>query len=122
VSASKKKLVSHVKFSTSLTAPVTHDYMYIKAYRRCLTRALLAMALSFPRDGTASDHRWKFAQQGRIVVLNGLPGVGNLTVTRHPIEQLEGVGSKITRPIDNHLLTDSVHALFPDRSPAEYHL
>ncbi|KAH7266759.1 uncharacterized protein BKA55DRAFT_553216 [Fusarium redolens] len=49
---------------------------------------------------------------GKIVVLNGFPGTGKLTILQHLKKFLP---SDTTCLLDNHLLIDPVAAVIPDR-------
>lgn len=53
-----------------------------------------------------------------VLLLNGFPGVGKLTVARGIHEKLSGT----SRLVDNHLLIDPVLAIMPTRDKAHYDL
>nr|CEG05583.1 unnamed protein product [Fusarium clavum]CEG05976.1 unnamed protein product [Fusarium clavum] len=55
---------------------------------------------------------------GKIVVLNGFPGTGKLTVLKH----LQKYLPTETCLLDNHLLVDPVVAVIPDRSDRHHEL
>ncbi|KAJ7461342.1 hypothetical protein B0H11DRAFT_2056837 [Mycena galericulata] len=56
---------------------------------------------------------------GMVVVLNGFPGTGKLTI----LKQLQALlPPDRTRLLDNHLLIDPAQALIPDRSDAHHGL
>ena len=57
-------------------------------------------------------------QRGRIVVLNGFPGAGKLTILEHVKELLP---ANNTRLVDNHTLIDPAQAVLPDRQSPEHH-
>ncbi|KAF9777456.1 hypothetical protein IL306_004423 [Fusarium sp. DS 682] len=56
---------------------------------------------------------------GKIVVLNGFPGVGKLTILQHLAKLLP---RDTTCLLDNHLLIDPVVAVIPDRSNRHHEL
>lgn len=56
---------------------------------------------------------------GRIVVLNGFPGTGKLTILRRVKELLPAMNTCL---LDNHLLIDPVSALVPTRNAEHYEL
>ncbi|KAM0551390.1 hypothetical protein ACHAPJ_008499 [Fusarium lateritium] len=56
---------------------------------------------------------------GKIVVLNGLPGTGKLTILKHLKELLP---TDTTCLLDNHVLIDPVAAVIPDRSDRHHEL
>ena len=56
---------------------------------------------------------------GKIVVLNGFPGTGKLTILKRVKEFLP---ANTTCLLDNHLLIDPVIALIPDRNEEHYEL
>jgi hypothetical protein len=56
---------------------------------------------------------------GKIVVLNGFPGTGKLTILRRLQKHLP---SDTTCLLDNHLLIDPVAAVIPDRSDSHHEL
>lgn len=56
---------------------------------------------------------------GKIVIINGFPGTGKLTILKRIAEFLPR--DKV-RLIDNHLLIDPAQAVYPDRSAAHYEL
>ena len=53
-----------------------------------------------------------------IVVLNGFPGTGKHTILKRLLELLPAS----SRLVDNHLLIDPAHALFPSRTDAHHAL
>ncbi|KAJ7503582.1 hypothetical protein B0H11DRAFT_1983513 [Mycena galericulata] len=56
---------------------------------------------------------------GMVVILNGFPGTGKLTI----LKQLQALlPPDRTRLLDNHLLIDPAQALIPDRSDAHHRL
>jgi hypothetical protein len=55
---------------------------------------------------------------GMIIVLNGFPGVGKLTILKEAKKLLPGK----TRLVDNHVLIDAVAALHPERSTTHHNL
>ncbi|KAJ7220601.1 hypothetical protein GGX14DRAFT_431427 [Mycena pura] len=56
---------------------------------------------------------------GMVVVLNGFPGTGKITI----LKQLQALlAPDVTRLLDNHLLIDPAQALIPDRSDAHHDL
>lgn len=57
--------------------------------------------------------------RGRVVVLNGFPGVGKLTILKRTQRLLHGVTTCL---LDNHLLIDPVMAVIPDRSKSHHEL
>lgn len=59
------------------------------------------------------------APKGRVIVVNGFPGVGKLTILRELQKRLP---ADTTRLLDNHLLIDPVAALYPDRGPEHHEL
>ncbi|VUC35063.1 unnamed protein product [Clonostachys rosea] len=61
----------------------------------------------------------KIASSGKIVVLNGFPGSGKLTILKE-VKALLPVDR--TCLLDNHLLIDPVVALIPERSDEHYEL
>ncbi|KAJ7682003.1 hypothetical protein DFH06DRAFT_285333 [Mycena polygramma] len=64
-------------------------------------------------DGETKTHM----SQGMVVVLNGFPGTGKLTI----LKQLQALlPPDRTRLLDNHLLIDPAHVLIPDRSDAHH--
>ena len=56
---------------------------------------------------------------GKIVVLNGFPGAGKLTILKQLKERLP---ADTTCLMDNHLLIDPVTAIIPDRNDEHYEL
>ncbi|KAJ4247813.1 hypothetical protein NW762_013022 [Fusarium torreyae] len=56
---------------------------------------------------------------GKIIVLNGFPGTGKLTILKHLKELLLAETSCL---LDNHLLIDPVAAVIPDRSDRHHEL
>ncbi|KAF4963014.1 hypothetical protein FSARC_8924 [Fusarium sarcochroum] len=56
---------------------------------------------------------------GKIVVLNGFPGTGKLTILKH-LKRL--LPADTTCLLDNHLLIDPVAAVIPDRSDRHHEL
>ncbi|KAI1072637.1 hypothetical protein LB507_003302 [Fusarium sp. FIESC RH6] len=56
---------------------------------------------------------------GKIVVLNGFPGTGKLTILKHLQKYLP---AETTCLLDNHLLIDPVVAVIPDRSDRHHEL
>ncbi|TLD12539.1 uncharacterized protein PgNI_02962 [Pyricularia grisea] len=56
---------------------------------------------------------------GRIVVLNGFPATGKLTILKEAKKLLP---ETTTCLMDNHLLIDPVAAIIPDRSPEHHEL
>ncbi|TLD20743.1 hypothetical protein PspLS_08578 [Pyricularia sp. CBS 133598] len=56
---------------------------------------------------------------GRIVVLNGFPATGKLTILKEAKKLLPGTTTCL---VDNHLLIDPVAAIIPDRSPEHHEL
>jgi hypothetical protein len=60
-------------------------------------------------------------QSGCIILLNGFPGVGKLTIAQHIKEHLQSsTPSTAVRLIDNHVLIDPCTAVIPERTPAHY--
>ncbi|KAJ4123343.1 hypothetical protein NW768_009877 [Fusarium equiseti] len=59
------------------------------------------------------------SSSGKIVVLNGFPGTGKLTIFKHLQKYLP---TETTCLIDNHLLIDPVVAVIPDRSDRHHEL
>ncbi|KAF7344376.1 Chloramphenicol phosphotransferase-like protein [Mycena sanguinolenta] len=57
--------------------------------------------------------------RGMVVVLNGFPGAGKLTILQQAKALLP---PDKTRLLDNHLIIDPVQALFPDRSDEHHRL
>ncbi|KAJ9612882.1 hypothetical protein H2200_002823 [Cladophialophora chaetospira] len=57
--------------------------------------------------------------EGKVVVLNGFPGAGKLTILKRAKELLP---TTHTRLLDNHLLIDPVSAVIPDRSKEHHEL
>ncbi|TVY13617.1 hypothetical protein LARI1_G008880 [Lachnellula arida] len=58
-----------------------------------------------------------------LILFNGFPGVGKLTLAKNFQEALQLQQSSITtRLIDNHVLIDPVEAIEPGRTPAHYAL
>ncbi|KAK7017740.1 chloramphenicol phosphotransferase-like protein [Favolaschia claudopus] len=57
--------------------------------------------------------------RGKIIVLNGFPGTGKFTILKRVKDLLP---PDKTRLLDNHLLIDPVHAIYPDRSPQHHAL
>lgn len=56
---------------------------------------------------------------GKIIVLNGFPGTGKLTI----LKSLQGyLATERTCLLDNHLLIDPVAAIIPDRSERHHEL
>lgn len=56
-------------------------------------------------------------QIGCLVLLNGYPGVGKLSVARTLRSKLQGFHTSPTRLIDNHLIIDPAQAVHPGRGP-----
>ncbi|KAK7018223.1 chloramphenicol phosphotransferase-like protein [Favolaschia claudopus] len=56
---------------------------------------------------------------GKIIVLNGFPGTGKFTILKRVKDILP---PNKTRLLDNHLLIDPVHAIYPDRSSQHHAL
>lgn len=54
-----------------------------------------------------------------VLLLNGFPGVGKLTVAKGIHEKLSGIPSRL---VDNYLLIDSVLAIMPTRDAAHHEL
>ncbi|KAK0387321.1 hypothetical protein NLU13_5634 [Sarocladium strictum] len=59
-------------------------------------------------------------RQGGVVVLNGFPGVGKLSILKQVKAALQEASTSRIILIDNHLLIDPVAAVLPDRN-AEHH-
>ncbi|RBR12851.1 uncharacterized protein FIESC28_08441 [Fusarium coffeatum] len=59
------------------------------------------------------------SSSGKIVVLNGFPGTGKLTVLKHLQKYLP---TETTCLLDNHLLIDPVVAVIPNRSDRHHEL
>ena len=57
-------------------------------------------------------------ETGRIIVLNGFPGTGKLTI----LKRLRQLLPPNTCLLDNHLLIDPVAAIFPDRNDEHHEL
>ncbi|TFA98766.1 hypothetical protein CCMA1212_009304 [Trichoderma ghanense] len=57
---------------------------------------------------------------GKLVVLNGFPGTGKLTILKQAKDLLPA--TSMTCRLDNHLLIDPVIALIPDRSDEHHEL
>jgi chloramphenicol 3-O-phosphotransferase len=53
---------------------------------------------------------------GRIILLNGFPGIGKLAIAR-ALQPLVAKDLSLTRLIDNHLLIDPAQAIIPGRDP-----
>ncbi|EGU74799.1 hypothetical protein FOXB_14692 [Fusarium oxysporum f. sp. conglutinans Fo5176] len=74
---------------------------------------------------TLQDHRFQdpeFPEQNpssKIVILNGFPGTGKLTILQNLKKFLPG---GTTFLLDNHLLIDPVAAIIPDRSNRHHEL
>jgi hypothetical protein len=66
---------------------------------------------------TLQDAKQASPSRGKVVVLNGFPGVGKYTILKH-IQQL--LGGETTRLIDNHLIVDPIALLFPERDENHY--
>ena len=62
---------------------------------------------------------WRQSSSGKIIILNGFPGAGKLTILKRVYELLP---AEKTRLLDNHLLIDPVQAVYPDRSPEHHEL
>lgn len=56
-------------------------------------------------------------QTGCLVLLNGYPGVGKLSVARTLRSKIQDVLTSPTRLIDNHLIIDPAQAVHPGRGP-----
>src|SRR6478609_4405709 len=59
------------------------------------------------------------SSSGKIVVLNGFPGTGKLTILKHLQKYLP---TETTCLLDNQLLIDPVVAVIPDRSDRHHEL
>lgn len=57
----------------------------------------------------------KQPDRGRVIFLNGFPGVGKLTISKILTSKLPPTSTLL---IDNHLLIDPVHAIIPSRGNA----
>ncbi|KAM0426994.1 hypothetical protein ACHAPT_007892 [Fusarium lateritium] len=57
--------------------------------------------------------------RGRIVVLNGFPGTGKLTILNKIQSKLAGQNTLV---IDNHFIIDPVQKLYPDRDLNHYYM
>ncbi|KAJ6465556.1 hypothetical protein C8R47DRAFT_1155048 [Mycena vitilis] len=90
---------SHAQGHASLTEPFAHN---------------LPMSSSLVTVGGETKAH---GSKGMVVVLNGFPGTGKLTI----LKQLQALlPPDTTRLLDNHLLIDPAHALIPDRSDAHH--
>ncbi|KAF4985970.1 hypothetical protein FDECE_16196 [Fusarium decemcellulare] len=57
--------------------------------------------------------------RGRIVVLNGFPGTGKLTILKNLEAQLDGQDIRV---IDSHLTMDPMQSVYPDKGLNHYYL
>ncbi|KAI8720528.1 hypothetical protein NCS52_00498200 [Fusarium sp. LHS14.1] len=59
------------------------------------------------------------APKGKVVVLNGFPGTGKLTILNNLQSRLAGQDTLV---IDNHFIIDPVQKIYPDRGLNHYYL
>ncbi|KAI6771938.1 hypothetical protein HG530_002896 [Fusarium avenaceum] len=76
--------------------------------------------LTIPRQDNIQDPRaLRLSPSGKIVVLNGLPGTGKLTILKHLKELISEFATCL---LDNHLLIDPVTAVIPNRTDRHHEL
>ncbi|EXK99820.1 hypothetical protein FOQG_00212 [Fusarium oxysporum f. sp. raphani 54005] len=90
-----------------------------------LNYTVLSTRTALENMTTLQDHRFQdpeFPEQNpssKIVILNGFPGTGKLTILQNLKKFLPG---GTTFLLDNHLLIDPVAAIIPDRSNRHHEL
>lgn len=89
--------------------------VFLHLFANIITR----MTSTNPSGPPIARHGTSTAPSGRIVVLNGFPGVGKLTILNE-VKQL--LPEETTCLLDNHLLIDPVVAVIPDRSDEHHEL
>lgn len=83
-----------------------------------IEKALENLAIS-RKDNTQDLRALRLSPSGKIVVLNGLPGTGKLTILKH----LKALLPEFTTCLlDNHLLIDPVNAVIPNRTDRHHEL